>query len=217
MSLESYLDDREDRRERDEAEDRKLQALWSLASANPAERLMAFDHWVKAQLQKRLVWPPSPDIGTDRRIHQCRVELEHMLTQLFSRGWLLDGQRIARHVTTVLDAVGAAQRKGAVKDFWPYFKASVNRYVGANAEELQVESKRAGNVMNNVLASLGVKPETGSIVELVATRRSEINQDKSLRAQLSAQKRASKARADALQLDFTTPAEGQNISKPLAK
>lgn len=199
MSLSGYLEEREKRQER-EADDSNLAAAWALASADPAERLIAFDRWVKRELEKRLVWPDDAETK-EKRIHQCRVELEHMLTQLFSRGWLLDGQRLANHVITVLDAVGAAQRAGRVNDFWPYFKASVGRYVGANAEELQAESKRAGNVMAGILGALGVQRQ-GSIVELVAQRRSEVVTARTLREKISDQKRASKGSADAMQMDF---------------
>lgn len=191
MSLSSYLDDRDQRRENAEADAPKARVDWALASADPAERLIAFDRWVREQIDKRLVWSED-DANKERRIFQCRTELEHMLTQLFSRGWLLDGKRLANHVTAVLDAVGAAQRKGAVKDFWPYFQAAVRRYVGANSEEIQAEAKRVGNAMAGVLGALGVT-RNDSIIELVATRRSEIGEaKKTLREKVSAA-RAAKA------------------------
>lgn len=181
-ALESFLDGRDDRRERAAADAPKVRSDWTIAGARPEDRLIAFDRWVCEQLEKRLAWAEG-DATKERRIFQCRVEIERMLTQLFSRGWLLDGRRLADHVTNVLDAVGKAQRAGKVGEFWPYFKASVSRYVGANAEELQAECKRAGNLMGNVLGALGIT-RGGSIVELVATRRSEVVEEKSLRARV---------------------------------
>ena len=191
-SLESFLDEREEHSEKAEAEAPKAKVDWMLAGpkAKPEERLIAFDHWVCEQLEKRLVWTQG-DATKERRIFQCRVELEHMLTQLYSRGWLLDGKRLANHVTTVLDAVGKAQRAGQVKDFWPYFKAAVSRYVGANSEEIQAESRRAGNMMGNLLGALGVT-RGGTMTELIATRRSEIVEEKTLREKLATARKSSK-------------------------
>ena len=201
-TFESFLDARDARKKADAEDAPKARLDWALVHADPAERLMAFDHWVREQIERRLVWQPN-DANKERCVYQCRVELEHMLTQLYSRGWLLDGQRLARHVTTILDAVGAAQRAGKVRDFWPYFKAAVTRYVGTNAEELQAENKRAGNLMAGVLGGLGIM-KGNSMVELIATRRSEIVEEKkTLREQVSAaraEKAACKRDADQLPL-----------------
>lgn len=197
MSLESFLDERAARKKSDADEDSRLAFAWAAANADPVERLIAFDKWACMQLEKRLLWQCSDDAKA-KRIFQCRVELEHMLTQLFSRGWLLDGPRLARHINAVLDAVGSAQRAGKVVDFWPYFKVSVSRYVGANAEDLQAESKRAGNVMAGLLGSLGVQRQ-GSIVELVAQRRSEIHEEKTLREKLAKKRASDRAHATSAQ------------------
>ena len=44
---------------------------------------------------------------------------------------MLDGKRLAARLEGVLDNIGAYQRAGKVADFWPYFRAGVDRYVGA--------------------------------------------------------------------------------------
>lgn len=61
---------------------------------------------------------------------------------------MLDGRKLAARITELLDAVATYQRAGKVVEFWPYFKASVERYVGANAEELKEDAMRAGSQVN---------------------------------------------------------------------
>lgn len=102
-----------------------------------------------------------------------------MILGLWRRGWMLDTQRLADRVTEMLDSIGKAQRGGEVRDFWSYFKASVSRYVGLNAEEIQAEAMSAGvaigAVFQQMLKKQAAKP---SIPELVAQRTEETLREK---------------------------------------
>lgn len=115
---------------------------------------------------------------------------------------MLDGRRLAARITDMLDTVGRYQRSGQVREFWPYFRAAVDRYVGLNSEELQAESTRAGASVGQALAALlkaggAQRPSAPSLPELVAQRAVEIETAKSetLRARQALLRAARKADA----------------------
>ncbi len=172
---------------------------WMLSVLAPEERLLRFDGWVRRQLQERLKWP-----GTERRqakmIEQSRVKLERLVLDLWRRGWMLDGQRLAKHIQAALDDVGAAQYAGRVQDFWPFFCRVVDRYVGLNAEEIQAEARSIAGArpMSSILEGLqlGAKPAASgpTLPELVAQRREETLREKlSRRRKAEASQEAQKA------------------------
>lgn len=165
-----YLQSRDDR-QREE----KLQQIWGTASNDPARRLLMFDAWIRRQLSARLDWTWANGQEV-RRIEQCRLYLERLVLELWRRGWMLDGQRLAAHLIGVLDRIGKYQRAGKVAEFWPYFRATVDRYVGANAEEIQAEAMSAGAHIGQVLGALGVRRTASGqpLPELLARRRGEI-------------------------------------------
>jgi hypothetical protein len=104
-----------------------------------------------------------------------------MVRQLAGRGWLLDGEALAAHVHAVLKPIAQAQRSGKVADFYPYFRASVSRYVGANAEEIQHHARRTGTdegarTVGDILSGLRIRGAT--MTELLAQRAGEIAQAK---------------------------------------
>lgn len=168
---------------------------WMLSVHAPAERLLAFDGWVRAQLEKRLQWPGN-ERARVKLLHQCRDRMERLVLELWRREWLLDGPRLAKHVIAALDDVAAAQRAGRVKDFWPFFCRVIDGYVGLNAEEIQREARAAAGtksaaVVGELLkASLG---RTATLPELVAQRRDELTKAKGLRAELAAERKRRKA------------------------
>lgn len=87
-------------------------------------------------------------------------------------------------------------------EFWPYFRACVDRYVGANAEEIRAEAMRAGSHVGNLRSALGVnRPASGPPVpELLAQRAEEVvkAKDATLRQKLARQREREAARkADA--------------------
>lgn len=153
---------------------------WAHSEEPPAARLLKFDAWVRAELDARLEWGWAGD-QKDKRIEQARVYLERMVLGLWRRGWMLDGSRLAARIRELLDAVGSYQRAGKVRDFWPYFRVSVDRYVGLNSEELQAETLRAGAAIGQAMAAILKQPggrKAPSLPELVAQRAQEVDEAK---------------------------------------
>ena len=169
------IDDREDR-QRDEA---LADTQWMLerSGIDPAERLEAWRRWLRKTLETTLQWPANP-AAKERLIGQCAAEITTLARQLRGRGWLLEGKALADHVKALLGPVAAAQKAGKIGDFWPYFRAAVKRYVGANAEEIQAHARRTGadesaQSMAGALAALGIgKALTRgpSMTEIIADR-----------------------------------------------
>ncbi|HTJ77983.1 MAG TPA: hypothetical protein VL357_03230 [Rariglobus sp.] len=183
--LGSFLDSR-----RGSDKGRPASEDWMLTVLAPEERLIKFDAWTKHQLATRLKWPADER----RRVKlqgQCRARLERITLDLWRRGWLLDGKRLSAHIIAALDDIAAAQGQGRVKEFWPFFCRVVDTYVGINSETIQAEARSlagaqpAGDVMKRALGSI-LKP-VPTIPDLVAERRSEINQEREekLRSRLS--------------------------------
>lgn len=175
--------------------------VWLNQGVSPEARLLAFDRWVRVQLLNRLDWGWAGDFR-EKRIEQCQVYLERIVLDLWRRGWLLDGSRLAAHLVKALDTMGNYQRGGHVREFWPYFKACVDRYVGGNAEELRSEAMAAGTHIGQLFTAMGIdrKPAKVSMPELVAQRAAEIAQAKeeSLRVKLARQRaRNAACKADA--------------------
>jgi len=172
------LTDREGSAEEAQAADDRW--LRERAGIDPEERRAAWRRWVCRELEKRLQWPEQK-AQRDRLIGQCCAELTTLAYQLRGRGWLLDGAALAEHVRACIGPIATAQKKGAVGDFFPYFRAAVRRYVGANAEDIQAQARRTGadegsQTMAGALAALGIgsaKPRAKSLTEIVAEREIE--------------------------------------------
>lgn len=181
------IDARDDqRRQQDETDD-----LWlrERAGVDPAERRELWRRWVRRTLEETLQWPENP-AARERLIGQCVAEITSLARQLRGRGWLLEGKALAEHVRALLTPIAAAQRKGAIGDFWPYFRAAVGRYVGAHAEEIQAHARRTGaeegaQTMAGALAALGLTRAAArgpSITELLSDRDAEIRAAKAAKA-----------------------------------
>lgn len=204
--LQKMLDERDDSAARTQRRQDAAKAadVWHLRHERPELRLMAFDRWARSELAERLDWGWA-GAQRDRRIEQCRLHLERVVIELWRRGWMLDGKALAARIVALLDAVGAYQRAGKVRDFWPYFSASVDRYVGANAEEIQLQARSLGAQMGSILSVLKRAPEAPSLPELAAQRADEIARAKeaTLREKIARQRaknRACKADAEQSQL-----------------
>lgn len=175
-----YLDQRDDRRaDTAAAEERWLREG---AGVDPGERLLAWDRWLLATLEQSLAWPEEP-VRRGKLLRQCASEITVVAKQLRGRGWLLDGKALAKHVRALLAPIAAAQEAGKIGDFWPYFRAAVGRYVGANAEEIQAHARRTASdegaqSFGAVLAGLGIGSAGAdrgpSMTELLATRAAEV-------------------------------------------
>jgi hypothetical protein len=172
MSMQGHLEEREDREamllrlEKRDAAGR----IW-MSQGQPIEaRLLKFDTWIRAELATRIDWAWA-GTAKAKRIEQCRAQLERLVLALWRRGWMLDGAKLAKHLRTALDDVGAAQRAGRVKDFWPFFKSVVDKYVGLNSEEIQAEAMSNGSAVSQVFELL--KKSAPSLPEAMAQRKDE--------------------------------------------
>lgn len=179
MSMQGFLIDRDDRlaKARSLEERDSAARAWMANGVTPAARLLRFDGWVRLELAARIDWTWAGELKA-RRIEQCRIELENLMVAFQQRGWLLDGRRLARHITDALDDVAAAQRAGRVRDFWPFFKAAIDRYAGLNAEEIQAEAMSAGAHVGQVFQQLQRQiARAPALPELIAQRRQETLQE----------------------------------------
>lgn len=154
-------------------------------------RLLKFDDWLYSKLAERIDWRwAGDDTDQTRRINQARNYVERLVIALWRRGWLLDGKELAKHILAPIDAVADYQKRGRIKEFWPYFCATVDRYVGLNSEEIQIEAKRIGATMGQLVGTLGLKPKTEpTLPELITQRAIEVvkaNEGKTLRERQSA-------------------------------
>lgn len=154
-------------------------------------RLLRFDDWLYEKLAGRIDWSWAGDeVAQRRRVNQARNYVERLVIALWRRGWLLDGKSLAAHVLAPIDAVADYQKRGQIKEFWPYFCATVDRYVGVNSEEIQVEAKRIGVTMGQIMAGIArpTAQHGASLPELIAQRAIEVAraQDGSLREKQAA-------------------------------
>ncbi len=102
-----------------------------------------------------------------------------------------------------MDAVAKYQKEGKIKEFWPYFCATIDRYVGVNSEEIQVESKRIGATVQTLVSELSkLIPIPPSLPELVARRAEEVAnaQEGSLREKQAALRAKEREKANDLQM-----------------
>jgi len=171
---------------------------WMLPLLAPEDRLLKFDAWMRRQLESRLQWPERGRLKA-KEIEQCRIRIERLVIELWRRGWLLDGQRLANHIRAALDDIAAAQAAGRVKKFWPFFCQVVDRYVGINSEEIQAEARAVAGArpIGSILSSIIIErptqpaPQGPTLPELVAQRHEETLREKLARRRRFEQKQAS--------------------------
>ncbi|MEY4489711.1 MAG: hypothetical protein RIQ79_2219 [Verrucomicrobiota bacterium] len=176
MALDRDVQERDARRESLAVAEARF--LRERAGVDRRERLAAWREWVAKKLIADFILPADP-AKRDRLIGQCTAELEVLVRQLFDRGWLIEGKRLAQVVGDCLAPIAAAQQAGKIGDFYPYFRSSVRRYVGANAEEIQQATRRdgaeAGAIsIGAVMAGLVGRIAGPSIVEVVGDRASYV-------------------------------------------
>jgi hypothetical protein len=163
-----------------------------------AQRLLRFDAWVKGELEKRLDWAWAGEQKV-KRVEQCRVQLEGLVLDLWRRGWMLDGKKLAGVITAALDDVAKAQKAGRVQDFWAFFVAITRRHVGVNSEEIQLQARSAGALLSQALNAIVVAnpaPAETPLPQLIAQRREEIVKAKSIREQQAEERKRRKAARD---------------------
>jgi len=163
--LQNYLEERD--------ESPQFPALNAAAEV----RLTKFDAWLYDKLASLIDWTWAGDeTAKVRRINQARNYVERLVIALWRRGWLLDGKTLARHIVAPLQCIADYQKKGTIKNFWPYFCATIDRYVGVNSEEIQVETQRIGSSIGQITGLLGLKdaPKERALPELIAQRAQEV-------------------------------------------
>jgi hypothetical protein len=169
---------------------------WMLSVLAPEERLLKFDIWVRCQLYSRILWPGTQAMQR-KLVEQCRVKVERLVIDLWRRGWLLDGRRLADHITAALDDIGAAQRAGRVQEFWPFFCRVIDRYVGINSEEIQAEARAMSGArpVSSIIEGLGLGSRSAAaaptLPELVAQRGQETLRERLARRRKSEATQAS--------------------------
>lgn len=180
--FESFLDSREELPD------------WRPVNLPPEERLNRFDKWLTAKLAEILDWSWAGDaVAQGRRLHQARVYVERVVMDLWRRGWLLDGHRLAARIIDPLQRIAKYQKANAIREFWPYFCGMIDRYVGANAEEIQAEARSVGATVGQIMGDIraALAPKGPTLPELLVRRIGEVAEAKeqTLREQLAALRR----------------------------
>lgn len=151
-----------------EAETRFLRQF---AGLDRAEQLTLWREWIAKKLLADFALP-ADQAKRDRLVGQCIGVLEKLVRQLLDRGWLVNIETLKTLVEACLAPISAAQRAGKVDDFWPFFRASVLRYVPYNADQIQRDARRSGadvtQSMGAVMAGVVGRLTGPSIVEIIA-------------------------------------------------
>jgi hypothetical protein len=162
------------------------QILRGSDQAAPAERLLKFEAWLSQELQNRLAWPQDP-IRRRKQVGQCSAFVRQFVHELNRRGWLFDAKELASVIRERLDEIRRAQDAGRVKDLYPFFRSIFNRYAGQKAEELRAKATSVGARIDLV------KARHLTLVEIVAQSEIERAQERRLRDEASALRRARRA------------------------
>lgn len=112
-------------------------------------------------------WASDP-ARRQRQIGQC--------IDLYDRGWLLKHETLMEMARQAIAPVAAAQVKGKIADFYPYFRASVRRFVPVHADEIQQQARREGaQPAGDLMAALSglIVPRPVSPVEAIGERHAE--------------------------------------------
>lgn len=168
---------------RDDAVAREAHFLRQTAGIDRKEALRTW----RAEASKLLAetftqWATDP-ARRARQIGQCVGELETLARQLYDRGWLVRHDLLMNLARQAIAPVAAAQAAGKISDFWPYYRASVRRFIPVNAEQVQRIARRDGSDTAHAAADLmaalsGVlAPRLASPVEAIGERHEEMRQE----------------------------------------
>jgi len=117
--------------------------VWCDTERVPESRLPAFHAWLTEQLATRLQWPGNAE-AQERQVGQCKRFVLGFVCDLRDRGWLFDGPKLAKLITEELDDVAMRQRRGEVRNLFPYLRNIFRKYAGEKAEELREDSINLG-------------------------------------------------------------------------
>jgi len=172
MALDRDFQEREQSRARAAAAEERYLAE-RIGATDRAERIRAWRSWAARKLETTFNHWPSDIAARQHAIGLCVAELEVIARHLYERAWLFDGAKLAAIATAALAPIAAAQRAGKIEAFFPYFRASVRRHVGLNAEELQHAARTSGSdgasAIGDILANVIGRIRPPSIVEDLAT------------------------------------------------
>lgn len=153
---------------------------WANAKTAPAERVVAFEAWVYAELAKRLRWPEGK-AERERQIGQARGWVLQVVDDLNRHGFLFRPRDLRDLIVDKLDQVGRLQAEGKVRELWPYLRSAWDGYVRKEADRLRDTAMTTGAHVSQVLGRAIAAGTRGgqerSMVELLAevraARRSE--------------------------------------------
>jgi len=138
---------------RDQADAREAHYLQQTAGIDRDQAIRRWRRRCRATLLRDLQWP-ADETRRERLVARCTNDLEVIARHLYQRGWLLKEERLGELVKACLRPIAEAQKAGKVRDLYPYFKASVERFVGLNAEEIQRTAKTSGADVGSSMESL---------------------------------------------------------------
>lgn len=144
--------DREFQR-REAEEDREAHYYQTAHGIDRTAAIRRFRRRCRATLLRDLTWPEDP-VRRDNLLDKCARELETIARHVYARGWLLQEERLGQLVRSCLEPVALAQRKGQIREFWPYYRRAVWAFVGVNAEQIQALAKRDGADVTSSMDSL---------------------------------------------------------------
>lgn len=184
-------------------DDAVAREAYFLRQAGDIDRRQALRRW-RAEAAELLAstfthWAADPT-RRQRQIGQCIAELEALARALFDRGWLLRHETLMATVRQAIAPVAAAQAAGKIGDFYPYFKASVRRYVPVNADDIQKTARREGaQPAGDLMAALSglLTARQVSPVEAIGERHAERVQESSKPAARRGRPKRFQAAADA--------------------
>lgn len=153
---------------------------WANERGVPAARLVAFESWLLAQMQARLVWPADKAAAL-RQAGQCRTFVLDAVAELGAHGYLFRPKELAALLTEKLDQIARLQKAGNVRDLYPYFRSTWRTWVRCSAEELRDRALLCGShvrqITDRALRS-SAAPLPPSLCELTAQVRRERAENK---------------------------------------
>ena len=158
---------------------RNTYELWANARTVPAERLIAFEEWTLEQMRTRLVWPSDPATAA-KQLGQCRTFVAAAVADLGDHGYLFRPRELAALITERLDAIARLQKAGNVRELYPYFRATWQKWVNTSASALREQAMLCGShvaqITERLLTRPGAPAPEKSLCELLSDLRREKKQ-----------------------------------------
>lgn len=117
--------------------------IWEDARFDQGERLVAFESWCAEQLATRLQWPSDP-AQAQRQVLQCRALVVQAVADMGRHGYLFQPKPLAAMIVAKLDEIAERQRRGEIRDLYPYLKTAWSSYVTGQADQLRQQAMSLG-------------------------------------------------------------------------